>query len=105
MATTAEIQLQSWKVVAKAYREQTTAKIPASWLLPSSLTSTISETSVQNVLAIPRTCGILNEREIELTESYDAFTLAGMLREGEVKSVDVVTAFSKRAAVAQQLVS
>lgn len=103
MATTTETQ--SWESIAKAYREQTAAKIPTSWLLPPSITSTISETSVHNVLAIPRTCGVLSKKELEITENYDAVTLASMLREGKVKSVDVVTAFSKRAAVAQQLAS
>lgn len=105
MATISDMEPQSWETIAKAYREQITAKIPSSWLLLSSIASTISETSIQNVLAIPRTCGVLNDKEIEITENYDSVTLASMLREGKVKSVDVVTAFSKRAAVAQQLVT
>lgn len=101
MATTTE----TWETVASTYRSETTAKIPKDWLLPSSVTSSFSETSVQNVLDIPRTCGILTEEEIEITEKYDAITLARLLGEGIVKSVDVTRAFCKRAAIAQQLVS
>ncbi|KUJ08532.1 amidase [Mollisia scopiformis] len=103
MSAVAEIVNQTWETIANKYREQTSAKIPSEWLLPSSITSTVSETSVQNVLSIPRTCGILSEQEIEITEKYDAVTLAEMLKEGKVKSVDVTRAFCKRAAVAQQL--
>lgn len=101
MTTTTE----TWETIASNYRSQTTAKIPIEWLLPSSITSSISETSFQNVLDIPRTCGILSQEEIEITEMYDAVTLSGLLGEGKVKSVDVTRAFCKRAAVAQQLVS
>lgn len=104
MAATVDMEPQSWETIGKEYREQIMAKIPSSWLLPPSITSTISETSAQNVLAIPTTCGVLNEQEIDITEYYDSVTLAEMLKQGKVKSVDVVTAFSKRAAIAQQLV-
>ncbi|KAF8864358.1 amidase [Acephala macrosclerotiorum] len=99
----AATETQTWQTIASAYRLQTTAKIPSSWLLPSSITSKISETSSQNVLDIPRTCGILSEKEIEITEKYDAVTLTGLLAKGSLSSVEVTTAFSKRAAVAQQL--
>ena len=102
MATT---ETQTWQLIASTYRNQTTAKLPSAWLVPTSITSTISETSSQNVLEIPRTCGILTEKELEITEKYDAVTLAGLLARGGLSSVEVTEAFCKRAAVAQQLVS
>lgn len=105
MSTITQTEIPSWETIAAQYRAQITSRIPSSWLLPVSITSTISETSVQNVLDVPRTCGILTKEEIEITEDYDAVTLVGLLKHGKVKSEVVTRAFCKRAAVAQQLVS
>ena len=58
-----------------------------------------------SVLDVPRTCGILTEKELDITENYDATALVEKMAKGEFKSVEVVTAFCKRAAVAQQCVS
>jgi len=54
---------------------------------------------------VPRTCGILSEKELDITENYDATALVEKMAKGEFKSVEVVTAFCKRAAIAQQCVS
>ncbi|KAJ4327287.1 hypothetical protein N0V84_002300 [Fusarium piperis] len=51
-----------------------------------------------------RKSGILNDLEIEITEKYSATRLVGKMARGDFKAVDVVTAFCKRAAIAQQLV-
>ncbi len=96
---------ESWEVIAAQHRSQAAAKIPPEWILSPKITSSVSETSTQNVLCIPATCGILTKEEIEITEKYDAVTLSALLREGKMKSVDVTMAFCKRAAIAQQLVS
>lgn len=63
------------------------------------------ETSTLNVLDVPRTCGILTEKELDITENYDATDLVALMSAGKLKSVDVVTAFCKRAAIAQQCLS
>lgn len=57
------------------------------------------------MLDVPRTCGILTEKELDITENYDATALVEKMAKGDLKSVEVVTAFCKRAAVAQQCVS
>jgi hypothetical protein len=54
---------------------------------------------------VPRESGILSEEEVKITEAYDAVALAEELRTGRLSAVDATRAFSKRAAVAQQLVS
>ncbi|KAI9052723.1 hypothetical protein LZ554_002999 [Drepanopeziza brunnea f. sp. 'monogermtubi'] len=95
----------SWQSLASAHREVAASKIPPEWKLPSSVTDPVSETSTQEVLSIPRTCGILSEKEIEITENYSAVTLLEHLASGRFTSVEVTTAFCKRAAIAQQLVS
>lgn len=93
----------SWETIAAEYRAQAASKIPAAWLLAPSITSSLSETSTANVLDVPRTCGILSSSEIEITERYNAVALLSLLASGKISSVDVTTAFCKRAAIAGQL--
>jgi amidase len=88
-----------WRSIARRKQQEQANAIPQSWLL-----KTRPAANRKNVLAIPRECGILSAREIEITEKYDATTLVQQLAVKKLKSVDVVTAFCKRAAIAQQLV-
>ncbi|EMD59855.1 hypothetical protein GGP41_009009 [Bipolaris sorokiniana] len=94
--------IADWQALAKSKRESVFAKIPKDWLLPTSQTSQYTETSSISVLDVPRTCGILTEKELEITENYDATDLVKMMAERQLKSTEVVMAFCKRAAVAQQ---
>jgi amidase len=94
-----------WRTLAASKREALAQKIPSEWLLPTSVLSTISETSTRNVLSVPRESRLLSERELDLTDNYDATALVEMMSTGKVKSVDVVGAFCKRAAIAQQCVN
>jgi len=89
----------SWQSIARRKQQEQINAIPESWRL-----KTRPAANRNNVLAIPRECGILSSRDIEITENYDATTLVKELASKRLKSVDVVTAFCKRAAIAQQLV-
>jgi amidase len=89
-----------WQSIARRKQQEQTNAIPQDWILKTRPTA-----NRNNVLAIPRECGILSAREIEITEKYDATALVQELAAKRLKSVDVVTAFCKRAAIAQQLVS
>jgi amidase len=93
----------SWQDVAEKYRAGALAKIPESWRLPAKIISTISSSSDRSVLHIPRSCGLLTEEELTLTESYDVVSMVEMLATGKVSSVALTRAFCKRAAIAQQL--
>ena len=53
---------------------------------------------------VPELCGLLTDREVQITNTTDVEVLLGKLALGEWSSVDVTTAFYKRAIVAQQLV-
>ncbi|GKZ31885.1 hypothetical protein AbraIFM66950_000821 [Aspergillus brasiliensis] len=79
-------------------------KIPLEWRLPSSYLEGLQDTS-QSVLDIPRHCGILSQREIHITEDFDATGLLEQLAIRRFTAVEVTTAFCKRAAIAQQLTS
>ena len=60
---------------------------------------------MSSVLDVPRTCGLLTEDELDITENYDAVTLLEKIAARELTSHSVTTAFCKRAAITQQLVS
>lgn len=58
-----------------------------------------------NVLPVPRSCGLLTESELDLTETYDATDLLYMLAKGKISASALLMAFRKRATIAQQCVS
>lgn len=91
--------LESWQTKVARKQLAVKAAIPSEWLIPS--TVVISS----NVLKIPRQCGLLSEKELEITELYDAKQLLDELSNGGLSSAEVTTAFCKRAAIAQQLVT
>lgn len=86
---------QTWEDVAKAKVDAREAKIPAEWRLKSLPKGT-------NVMDVPRTCGILSERELEITETA-AVDLVAKMVDKTYTAEEVATAFAKRAAIAHQL--
>lgn len=58
----------------------------------------------KDVTKIPSTCGLLSARELEITESHDAYSLAEAIANKTYSAVEVTIAFCKRAAIAHQLV-
>lgn len=95
---------KNWQRIAAEKRASAFERIPKSWRLPHSLLEKLNSTTPDNVLKIPHDCGILSKQELEITEQYDATALAEKLARGKFTAVAVTTAFSKRAAIAQQLV-
>ncbi|KAK3057314.1 hypothetical protein LTR09_001496 [Extremus antarcticus] len=89
---------ESWQPIAQRKREERDSRIPKEWLL-----KTLPDDQRLNVLDVPRESGILTLEELRLTEQFDATALVAGLSNGLLKSVDVVTAFCKRAAIAQQV--
>lgn len=82
------------------------AKIPSEWRLPESqippgmLSPAESITNVKqygrvNVMDIPRTCGLLSARELEITEKYDVRGLLRAMADKRLTAEDVTTAFCK----------
>lgn len=80
-------------------RHQQQSSIPPEWLLPQ----IPSEKDHPNALSYIRTHPLLSPTELSITETTDAAVLLAKLATGELTSVAVVTAFAKRAALAQQL--
>jgi hypothetical protein len=79
-----------WQSVSRQKKDQQFARTPAEWRLPASPLP-----SVNNYLNIPRGCGLLTGRELEITENYDATALAKAIRERELTCLEVTTAFCK----------
>ncbi|KAL4787417.1 amidase [Aspergillus varians] len=71
--------------------------LPASSILP-----TPPPTDLLDVTDIPRSCGLLSEWELEVTE-YDATALVDGLAAQKYTAVDLLNAFRKRASIAHQL--
>ena len=96
----------TWQEIAARKRAARDVLIPAVWKLPSKFLPRdppLFEYGPQNVLNVPRECGLLNSTELQITEGYTIKTLLQALSSRKVSSVDVTTAFCKRAAIAQQL--
>ncbi|KAI5253963.1 amidase [Aureobasidium subglaciale] len=87
-----------WQLIARRKQQEQSNLIPEAWKV-----KTRPAANRNNVLSVPRECAILSDKEIEITEKYDATALVKELAAKRLKSVDVVTAFCKRAAIAQQL--
>lgn len=107
-SSTASAQEPSdWQARGAAKRKQRDAAIPAAWRLSDEVFASLQmplESNANNVLDVPRRSGILSERELHITEGYDVRGLLAGLAGGEMTAVEVTAAFSKRAAVAQQVV-
>jgi amidase len=89
-----------WKSIAHQKRLTQLQSIPSPWRLSS---SSISSTSPKSPIEIIQTCGILSPQELRWTEVNDITELVCLLASRSVTSVQLTTAFCKRAAVAQQL--
>lgn len=93
-----------WQEIAAAKKVEQFSRIPKEWVLPDSILVTVLVTDVVDLRPIASVSGILSDRELEITgETYDATALLAKIADGTYTSVEVVTAFCKRAAVAQQV--
>ena len=88
----------TWQAIAQRKRAERQSRIPKEWLLPS-----LPSPNTLDVRSIPRTCGILSSKELEITEKYDATSIAQAVSSKVLTAEEVATAFCKRAAIAQQL--
>lgn len=83
-------------------------KIPRDWLLPAAVTKTLKqplELHRIDVTKIPRSCGIMSQRELSITEDYTVDQLLAAMQASRLTASEVTMAYSKRAAIAGQMVS
>ena len=88
-----------WQQMCAERKQKQLDSIPKEWIV------SVPTDPKQSVVGFPAKCGLLTSLEIEITETVDIDVLLGKLATGVWSSVQVTTAFYKRAIVAQQLVS
>ncbi|KAI1609187.1 amidase [Exophiala viscosa] len=103
-------QQSSWQDIVARKRQSAETLIPKEWKLPASILDSLAfpldkHSNKLIGLDIPRKSGLLTDRELDVTENYTVPELLAKLGSGEFTSLEVTTAFSKRAAIAQQLTS
>lgn len=109
MGEIGQSQRPSWEVAAKEHAAKQLNNISAEWRLPQDEldrlrgAGTADEGRLIQLQAAKRS-GLLSERELDITENHTARDLLSKLAARELISVEVTTAFCKRAALAQQLV-
>ena len=91
-----------WQDLVAQKRRECQEKIPTEWTLSTDLLVVPPRLLEYD---FPHRSGLLSEIELELTENFSATQLLAKLASGQVSSLAVTTAFCKRAAIAQQVVS
>lgn len=94
----AAMSSQDWKTLCIQRKQKQLDSIPSQWLVK------VPEDSRSSVMDFPLRAGLLTPLEIEITETVDLDVLLSRLALGVWSSVEVTTAFYKRAIIAQQLV-
>ncbi|TFK38849.1 amidase signature domain-containing protein [Crucibulum laeve] len=87
----------SWREIVAEKRLRQQATIPKDWVLLN-----LPPKEQLDVSNVPETCGLLSTKEIEITNS-PVEVLLGNMANSVWSSVEVTTAFSKRAIIAHQL--
>jgi len=85
----------TWESIRARKQAERESRIPSAWRLPSHLIPSDFDQSALNVMDVPRTCGLLSRKELDITEKYDATALAAELRAGRMKCAEVTQAFCK----------
>ncbi|KAI9744957.1 MAG: hypothetical protein M1818_001884 [Claussenomyces sp. TS43310] len=90
--------MSDWEARAAEKRRQQADRIPSAWRLPS-----LPSDPTLNVRKYISQCSLLTPAEYALTSIVNGKVLQQKLLSGEVTCVEVVTAFSKCAAITHQL--
>lgn len=93
-----------WHDIASRKRAEVAKQLPSEWKLPSETLASVDPNADTNVMDLPRACGLLTAKELDITENYDATELIAKMASGELSSTAVTLSFCKRAAIAHQLV-
>lgn len=94
-----------WQSLVDDKRAKLQAQIPKEWVLPKTITEKVDPESSVSAFDLFSGTTILSKEELAITEQYTASELVQAMVQRKFTSVQVTTAFCKRAAIAQQLVS
>lgn len=89
-----------WQEISAAKKAEQMARIPQEWLITD---VDLLQTTTPDLRPLAEASGILSAHELNITGGKnDATALVAEIASGRLTAVEVVTAFCKRAAVAQQ---
>ncbi|KAJ4327857.1 hypothetical protein N0V84_001667 [Fusarium piperis] len=94
-----------WKALIREKRAYRDSKIPEEWRLPKKITDQVRRDNPISAFDLLDQTNLLTKREREITDDYDATHLVAQLASGALSSLEVTTAFCKRAAIAHQLIN
>jgi amidase len=100
----------SWQTLSAAHRERQKRAIPAEWTLEPDRIEQLKHvgTKVEGRLIeadVVRESGLLTDADLAITQDFTAAELLKKMSSRDLTSLQVVEAFGKRAALAQQLAS
>jgi len=100
----------SWQTLSAAHRERQKRAIPGEWLLEPHRIAQLKHAGTQAEgrlieADVVRESGLLTEAELAITQDFTAVELLEKISSRDLTSLQVVEAFGKRAALAQQLAS
>ena len=107
---TSELPQEDWQTKVSRKRQACRDKIPKEWLLPDSIRGVLQyplEDHPNRLIEmnIAKRSGVMTERELSITEDYTVSALLEALASSKLSALDVTLAFSKRAAIAGQLLN
>ncbi|KAJ4112182.1 hypothetical protein NW768_011761 [Fusarium equiseti] len=105
MATNTANSAQDWASLIQQKQADRESRIPNEWRLPQTIISRVDRDAPVSGFDLFNETAILTEKERYITEAYDATGLLEQLSSGSLTSLEVTTAFCKRAAVAHQLIN
>ncbi|KAL2808273.1 amidase signature domain-containing protein [Aspergillus granulosus] len=97
--------VDDWRALVTQKRDQLHEQVPAVWCLSETFLTSLPSSGRLIEDDVVRRSGILTDAELIITENYSAMELLSKLARGDVSSLEVTTAFCKRAAIANQLTS
>lgn len=87
----------TWQELVAEKKARQAASIPKEWLIA------LPSDDVLDVTDVPAKCGLLSARDLEITELDSVAGLLNKIATGVWSSVEVTTAFCKRAVIAHQV--
>jgi len=100
----------SWQTLSATHRERQKRAIPAEWSLEPGRIEQLKHvgTKLEGRLVeadVVQESGLLTDAELAITQDFTAVELLKKISSSDLTSLQVVEAFGKRAALAQQLAS
>lgn len=86
-------QAQLWERIPQEWR-LSPSLVPAGMHSPAESVANVQYDRV-NVMDVPRSCGLLSARQIEITENWDIKGLLGQIHSQKLTAKEVIEAFCK----------